>query len=74
MRSGDEIRELFNLKYNNLNSSQSPGFNDFEISMLLTNAQREVVDMYYTGYYHRNQSFEIVERVRKNISIITKEI
>ena len=74
MRRGDEVREVFNLKYNNLNSGQSPGFNDFEISLLLTDAQRQIVDEYYSGTHMKRQSFESVERVRKNISSITKEI
>jgi len=73
MRTGDEIREIFNLRYNNLNSGMSPGLNDFEISLLLTDAQKQIIDEYYTGMFAKRQSFESVERLRKNLSVITKE-
>ena len=73
MRTGDEIREIFNLKYNNLNSGQAPGLNDFEISLLLTDAQKQIIEEYYTGMFAKRQPFESVERLRKNLSVITKE-
>ena len=73
MRSGDEIREIFNLRYNNLNSGVAPGLNDFEISLLLTDAQKQIIDEYYTGLFAKRQPFESVERLRKNLSVITVE-
>jgi|GEM_PF-4873811 len=72
-RSGNEIREIFNLRYNNLNSGIAPGLNDFEISLLLTDAQKQIIEEYYTGLFAKRQPFESVERLRKNLTLITKE-
>lgn len=73
MRTGDEIREIFRLKYSNIDSGQAPGISDFELSLLLTDAQKQIVDEYYSGAYARRQPLEDVERVRKNLSILIRE-
>ena len=72
MRTGNEVKDLFNLKYNNINSGVSPGLNDYEISLYLTEAQRQIVDDYYKGTPNNNESFEDIERIRKAISILVK--
>jgi hypothetical protein len=72
MRSSDETREIFNLRYNNVNSGQAPGLNDYEVSLFLTAAQREIIEGFYSGNA-KGLSFEKTEKVRKNLSIITKE-
>jgi len=41
-----EFKEAFNTLYNNINSMASPGFDDYEISLLLTLAQEELVKNY----------------------------
>jgi len=40
------FKENFNLLYNNINSMASPGLDDYEISLLLTLAQEELVKNY----------------------------
>src|SRR5215469_532083 len=73
MRTGDEFREIFNLKYNNINSGISPGINDYEISLYLTEAQRQIVAEYYTGKItNPSLSFETIERIREDISKIVE--
>jgi len=72
MRTGDEFREIFNLKYNNINSGVSPGLNDYEISLYLTEAQKEIIEGFYSGSM-KGFSFEQQEKIRKNLSAITKE-
>jgi hypothetical protein len=72
MRTGDELREMFNLKYNNINSGSSPGLNDYEISLYLTEAQREIIENFYAGSM-KGFTFEQMEKVRKNLSVVTKE-
>ena len=72
MRSGDEFREIFNLKYNNINSGVSPGLNDYEISLYLTEAQKEIIENFYSGS-SKGFTFEGEEKVRKNLTYITKE-
>jgi len=41
-----EFKESFNLLYNNINSMASPGFDDYELSLLLTLAQEELIKNY----------------------------
>ena len=72
MRTGDEFREVFNLKFNNINSGVSPGLNDYEISLYLTEAQREIIENFYSGSM-KGLTFEQMEKVRKNLTDITKE-
>jgi hypothetical protein len=59
-----EIRDSFNLKYNNINSGGAPGLNDYEISMYLTEAQKQVLDEYYCGTPGKRETFELTERSR----------
>ena len=72
MRTGIEVRELFNLDYNNINSGLAPGLNDYEISLYLTKAQREIIDEYYKGTSNKGETFEVNERLRKALSPATK--
>jgi hypothetical protein len=72
MRTGDEIREIFNLKFNNINSGTSPGLNDYEISLYLTEAQKEVIENFYAGSV-KGFTFEQMEKIRKNLTDVTVE-
>lgn len=47
--TAQEIRQKFNLHYDNILSGDAPGLNDYEISLLLTQAFREVVYNHYKG-------------------------
>ena len=49
MRTGQEIRDIFNLHYDNIMSAASPGLNDYEISLYLTQAHKEIIYNYYSG-------------------------
>lgn len=46
----NEIRDRFNLQYNSLNGNQlAPGFDDYELSLYLTKAHKEIIDECYSG-------------------------
>lgn len=59
----NEMREEFNLFYNNLSSNQAPGLLDYEISVYLTRAEHMFVDSVYAEY-------EKSEEARKKLSEI----
>ena len=42
-----EMRNLFNVLYNNIMSNQAPGLNEYEISVFLTKAEFEVLKNYF---------------------------
>jgi hypothetical protein len=63
-----DIRDTFNMMYNNVNSGAAPGLNDYEISQYLTMAQRKIVDEYYSGNNVKGLSFEATESLRKRLS------
>lgn len=44
-----ELLQKFNLHYDNILSAAAPGLNEYEISLYLTQAHREVVSSYYNG-------------------------
>lgn len=44
-----ELVQKFNLHYDNILSAAAPGLNEYEISLFLTQAHREVVSSYYNG-------------------------
>ena len=49
MNTTTEWRIEFDLLYNNILSDQAPGLNDYERSVILTQAQEEVVITLYSG-------------------------
>lgn len=67
MRTGQEIRDIFNLHYDNIISGASPGLNDYEISLYLTQAHREVIYNYYSGN-NKGDSFDSSEKTRAYLS------
>lgn len=44
-----ELLQKFNLHYDNILSAAAPGLNEYETSLYLTQAHREVVSSYYNG-------------------------
>jgi hypothetical protein len=44
-----ELIQKFNLHYDNILSAAAPGLNEYEISLFLTQAHKEVVASYYNG-------------------------
>ena len=44
-----ELMQKFNLHYDNILSAAAPGLNEYEVSLFLTQAHKEVVASYYNG-------------------------
>lgn len=70
--TGSELRGLFNIQYNNIFSGYAPGINDYEISVYLTKAVKELVQTYYTGQADGN-SVDSTEELRELLAFYTKE-
>lgn len=73
MRTAAGVRDYFNLHYDNILSGISPGLNDYEISMYLTQAHREVVYNYYMGDT-KGDSFDSSEKTRAFLSYYIKRV
>jgi hypothetical protein len=69
-----EIINAFNIKYNNILSGASPGLNEYEISMYLTEAQTQIIDEYYSGTLGRKEYFESNERTRRKLAGLVKSV
>lgn len=65
-----ELRETFNLYFNNISSNQAPGLDNFEISKYYTKAQPILVDSLYAEYEKseeaRRKLANLVETARLN--------
>lgn len=65
-----ELRETFNLYFNNISSNQAPGLDNFEISKYYTKAQSMLIDSLYAEYEKseeaRRKLANLVETVRLN--------
>jgi len=70
--TGSELRNLFNIQYNNIFSGYSPGLNDYDISLYLTKAVKELVQTYYTGQADGNP-VDSTEELREILAFYTKE-
>lgn len=51
----EEMLSTFDVLYNNITSNQAPGLNIYEISLLLTRAENEIVKNYFTPKGNRYQ-------------------
>lgn len=71
MLTGEEIRNRFNLQYDNIFNGASPGLNDYELSLYLTKAHREIIYAYYDNI--KGLGFESTEKTRSLISAYIKE-
>lgn len=72
--SPQEILNEFDLLYNNLSSNSAPPLDPYEISVLLTKAQEELVISYYNGYNSRLIGFESTEETSEYLSRMVKEL
>lgn len=70
--NGQEWRMSFNTQYNNPLNGFAPGLNDYEISLYLTKAQKELLDQYISGFYSKIESFEQTEKLRRYLSPVLK--
>lgn len=66
-----EIRNKFNLQYNNINSGAAPGVDDYEISLYLTQAYKEVVYNSYSGNT-KDEAVDDSERMKSLLRPLTK--
>lgn len=72
-----EFKTEFNRLYNNLSSGNAPGVDDFDISMLLTEAQETIVKAIVGGKKTLNilgDRFEITEDARRNVDGLVKTL
>lgn len=72
-----EFLEEFNVLYNNLNSNQAPGLNEYQISVLMTKAQDELLKNLFLGNSTGNPigaGIDTTERRSIDYSNITKVI
>ena len=68
-----EFSREFDILYNNILSGAAPGVNEYEKSVLLTNALESIVKEYYTGNIQKLiPSFEATERVRKELGELVR--
>lgn len=68
-----EILNEFDLLYNNLSSNSAPPLDPYEISVLMTKAQEELILTYYSGYNSRLIGFESTEETAEYLSKMVKE-
>ena len=67
-----EIKEEFNLRYNNALEG-APGLDTFEISSYLTVAQEQLVKNYYDATKDPSISFELQEKARRVLNELVKD-
>ena len=68
-----EFFNEFNFRFNNLFSNQAPGLDTYEISLLLTQAQDEIVKAYSNPKKNKLQEgYDMSRRRQLDFSAITK--
>lgn len=67
-----ELREEFNLRYNNA-SEGAPGLDTYEISSYLTLAQEQYVKLNYDASKDPTSSFELKEKSRRTLNELVKD-
>lgn len=70
----EEFSTEFDLMYNNITSSQSPGLDEYEKSVFLTREQEGLVTALYTGAGSYG-GFELTEQMRRSLdSLLVSEV
>lgn len=70
--SGNEMREMFSVLFNNITSNQAPGLNDHEISLCLTKGQDEVLKGYFNPKGNKyGEGFDDNQKRQIDFSAIT---
>ena len=72
--SNTEFSNQFDILYNNIMSNAAPGLNEYEKSVFLTQAQRDIIIGVYNGREVPGLSFESVEEARRYLSELVEEI
>ena len=70
--TASELREEFNLRYNNALEG-APGLDTYEISSYLTVAQDQYVKMQYDSTKDNSSSFELNEKARRVLNELVKD-
>lgn len=68
-----EFSNEFDVLYNNIMSNAAPGLNEYEKSVLLTQAQEALILDIYNGKFNEN-SFESTEEVSSYINTLVKQL
>lgn len=68
-----EFSNQFDILYNNIMSNAAPGLDEYEKSVFLTQAQRDIIIGIYNGREVPGLSFESVEESRRYLSELVKE-
>lgn len=69
-----EFSNEFDILYNNIMSNAAPGLNEYEKSVLLTQAQESIILDIYNGRFNNEGSFESTEEVTSYINCLSKQI
>ena len=70
-----EFSDQFDVLYNNITSNQAPGLNEYEKSLFLTKAEKEIVKNYFTASSKGNtigQGFDDSAKRQADFSILMK--
>lgn len=70
-----EFSDQFDVLYNNITSNQAPGLNEYEKSLFLTKAEKEIVKNYFTAQSKGNnigQGFDDSAKRQADFSILMK--
>lgn len=70
--TNQEFSNEFDILYNNIDSIQAPGLNDYEKSVFLTSAQDALVLELITGKNLLGESFEKTEELREYLTDLVK--
>lgn len=68
--TAQQLRNKFNLHYDNIMSGVAPGINDYELSLYLTTAHRNIILDYYQGTV-KGDSVDINEKTKSILSMYT---
>lgn len=71
--TAQELRYKFNLHYDNVTSGVAPGLNDYEISLFMTQAFKEIVYNYYNGT-SKGEAVDDTERMKALLAPFTKQV
>ena len=70
-----EFSDQFDVLYNNITSNQAPGLNEYEKSLFLTKAEKEIVKNYFTANSQGNtlrQGFDDSAKRQADFSVLMK--
>ena len=67
-----EFSNQFDVLYNNIMSNQAPGLDEYEKSVIFTDAQKQLILSYYNGNNTNDFSFEKTEEVRRYLERLIK--